>query len=114
MPLVVYTDAALAHILGVSRQAVSKAATDGKIARRADGGWDVFAALQQWRAGTWAALQRPERGPFRPWLDPMTPLTLVIAAEVRRRARAEGAREEYLLDEEDDLEDEFLDEGDEG
>ncbi len=89
---VVWTDAALARILGVTRPAIRKAELPGKITRRPDGAWDVFTALHSWRLYTHPLLQRPV-GEFRPWLDPQVPLTRGIVAEIIRRARAEGAQE---------------------
>jgi len=89
-----WTDAGLSRILGVSRAAIQHAERDGKIARDANGAWDVLAVVRRSRHNTSSDLQRPRQArEFRPWLDPEVPLCSSILAELRRRALAEGAEE---------------------
>jgi hypothetical protein len=86
----VETDTQLARILGVSRQAVAKAAARGMLVRAPDGRWDALAALDRWRRYVNPLLQR--RSPvFRPWLDPQVPLVPSVWDEFVRRVKAGGA-----------------------
>jgi hypothetical protein len=94
----VETDAALGRILGVSRQAVCGLAERGKIRRTYTaqgvntGLWDVFGAVWWWRAHVRPFLRRRrDEGP--PWLDPLTPLTRPMVAELILRARRDEATE---------------------
>jgi hypothetical protein len=80
----------LAKILGVSQPAIVKAEQAGRIEREADGTWDAYRVVEDWRDNTHSMLQRPT-GTFRPWLDAETPLSPCVWRELERRARAEGA-----------------------
>jgi len=86
----VETDSELARILGVTPRAVRQAELRGRIARAADGRWDVLAVVDDWRRHTHPLLQRHGRGQFKPWLDPMIPLTSSVWHELIRRAEAAG------------------------
>jgi hypothetical protein len=86
------TGAALAAVLGVSAQAVSKASAAGRIEARTDGWWDLFDVLEQWRGNTRWSLQRATVG-LPPWLDLALPVTQGMVDELVRRANAQGAYE---------------------
>jgi len=100
---IVETDAQLAAAIGVSGAAVCKARQRGRIEPRADGCWDVLAAVMAWRGSTLSTLQRPA-GTFRPWLSSDVNLSGTIVNELMRRAKAAGAR--IVWDDDDDEDDE--------
>jgi hypothetical protein len=90
---VVETDSQLARALGVTRQAIWKAARAGRIERAVDGSWDVFIVVESWRANTVFTLRRPwQTREFCPWLDPAVALeSPSVWGELWRRAEAVGA-----------------------
>jgi len=94
------TGVALAAVLGVSAQAVSKAIAAGRIEARTDGWWDLFDVLEQWRGNTRWSLQRATVG-LPPWLDLALPVTQGMVDELVRRANAQGAYEWSSSDTED-------------
>ena len=81
--------AALAAVLGVRPQAVSKAHSRDRIDVREDGCWDLFDVLADWRRHTRWSLQRARAG-LPPWLDLDLPVTQGMVDELVRRARARG------------------------
>jgi hypothetical protein len=57
---------ALAKMLGVSETAVRRAEASGRIAREADGSWDLDRVRAQWRSNTDQAQQRRSPAGLRP------------------------------------------------
>jgi hypothetical protein len=87
------TDGALASVLGVSPQAVSKARQRGRIEVEENGWWDLFRVLGDWRDHTDPLMQRPDRG-LPPWLDLLhcPVVSQGMIDELERRALAQGAK----------------------
>jgi hypothetical protein len=73
---------ALAKALGVSETAVRKAERAGRIARAADGTWDVARVKAAWGANSDAAQQRPPRG--------LRPVPAAALGAVRETLRDHG------------------------
>jgi hypothetical protein len=84
----VYTDTAIAAVLGVSRSAVTQAEQRGRIQRWNDQCWEVFSVVERWRDCTSPSLQR---GRMPTWLNGYVPLTDEVRVQLVRRARAAKA-----------------------
>ena len=77
----------LAEALGVSETAVRKALAAGRIAREADGGFDVAMVKRQWASNTDAAQQRPAVNPS------LRPVPAAALESLRETLKESGSAE---------------------